>query len=115
MKNQQKGFIIPLLITIISLLFVGGGTYVYFKNKLAEQNNANLSVSENIGINGATSSKDSVNDNSLITTQSSVKSNVNVQDTSVNSNIKVTATTTSSDVTLKTFKDDKFSISYPKE
>ncbi len=34
MKNKQNGFIAPLLIGIIFLLFVGGGTYFYLNNKI---------------------------------------------------------------------------------
>jgi hypothetical protein len=34
MKNQQKGFIVPLLIAIVALLAVGGGVYVYENNKV---------------------------------------------------------------------------------
>ncbi|MFA6295679.1 MAG: hypothetical protein WC666_04700 [Candidatus Paceibacterota bacterium] len=33
MKNSQKGFVAPLLIVIIALLFVGGGMYIYKNNK----------------------------------------------------------------------------------
>jgi len=33
MKNQQKGFIAPLLLALIALLLIGGGVYVYEKNK----------------------------------------------------------------------------------
>jgi hypothetical protein len=33
MKNTQRGFIVPLVIIIIAVLAVGGGTYVYTKNK----------------------------------------------------------------------------------
>jgi hypothetical protein len=32
MKNKKKGFIIPLLVTIIVLLAVGGGVYLYVSN-----------------------------------------------------------------------------------
>lgn len=32
MKNQQKGFIIPLVVIVIAILAIGGGVYVY-KNK----------------------------------------------------------------------------------
>lgn len=35
MKNLQKGFVVPLLIVIISLLVIGGGIYIY-ENKKAE-------------------------------------------------------------------------------
>lgn len=33
MKTNQKGFIVPLLITVISLLIIGGGIYIYSQNK----------------------------------------------------------------------------------
>ena len=35
MKNQQKGFVVPLLVAIIALLVVSAGVYVY-ENKKAE-------------------------------------------------------------------------------
>ncbi len=36
MKNDQKGFVVPLLILIIVLLVIGGGYYVY-SNKNSQQ------------------------------------------------------------------------------
>lgn len=33
MKNQNKGFVVPLLVTIIVVLIIGGGIYVYSQNK----------------------------------------------------------------------------------
>ena len=33
MKNKQKGFIVPLLISIITILIIGGGSYIYFNKK----------------------------------------------------------------------------------
>ncbi len=33
MKNNHQGFIVPLLIIIIAVLAIGGGAYVYTKNK----------------------------------------------------------------------------------
>src|ERR1035437_6044988 len=37
MKNQQRGFIVPLLLAIIAVLLVGGGIYVYTQNKQPAQ------------------------------------------------------------------------------
>lgn len=37
MKNLQKGFIVPLLLVIIALLFAGGGTYVYTQQKQSNE------------------------------------------------------------------------------
>jgi hypothetical protein len=37
MKNSHKGFILPLLLIIIALAFVGGGAYVYLQNKQSGQ------------------------------------------------------------------------------
>ena len=37
MKNQQRGFIVPLLLAIIAILLVGGGIYVYTQNKQPAQ------------------------------------------------------------------------------
>jgi len=33
MKNSRKGFIVPLLLTLLALLIVGGGVYVYVHDK----------------------------------------------------------------------------------
>ena len=33
-KNNQKGFIVPILIAIIALLVIGGGVYTYQKAKI---------------------------------------------------------------------------------
>ena|SRR3989344_1894602 len=35
MKNNQKGFIVPLLIAVIALLVIGGGAYYFFQQKKA--------------------------------------------------------------------------------
>ena len=45
MKNYKKGFIIPLLIIIVTLLAVGGGIYTYSKNK--STNIQNIGVDKN--------------------------------------------------------------------
>lgn len=34
MKNSQKGFIVPVLVTIIALLIIGGGVYIYQNKKV---------------------------------------------------------------------------------
>ncbi|MFA6340682.1 MAG: hypothetical protein WCX27_00370 [Candidatus Paceibacterota bacterium] len=43
MKNSQKGFIAPLLIAIIAILVVGGGTYIYIKRS----SNPNTTITGN--------------------------------------------------------------------
>ncbi|MEI8337567.1 MAG: hypothetical protein WCF92_00275 [bacterium] len=49
MKTNQKGFIVPLLFTIIAILVVGGGVYIYTQNKdVFLTNEINSSNSENI-------------------------------------------------------------------
>ncbi len=50
MKNSQKGFIVPLLISIIVILVIGMGVYVYSNKKAptinsVEQSNASSTVS----------------------------------------------------------------------
>ncbi len=37
MKNYKKGFVVPLIIAIIALLGIGGGTYVYVNKKNTEK------------------------------------------------------------------------------
>lgn len=49
MKNKQSGFILPLLIAIITVLLIGGGTYLYTKNS------SNVSLPEG-STNGTTTS-----------------------------------------------------------
>jgi hypothetical protein len=47
MKNYQQGFVVPLLITIIVLLVLCGGTYVYLnqsQNNVSTTNDSSLSV-----------------------------------------------------------------------
>lgn len=36
MKNLQKGFAVPIIIAVISLLAIGGGVYIYTNNKVVE-------------------------------------------------------------------------------
>jgi hypothetical protein len=48
MKNSQKGFIIPLVIVIVALLAVGGGTYIYTKDKDAAQTSVSTTATTNI-------------------------------------------------------------------
>ena len=33
MKNRRKGFVIPLIITIIAIIAIGAGTYLYINKK----------------------------------------------------------------------------------
>lgn len=37
MKNNQKGFIVPILLAIMAALVIGGGAYVYKKKKVEDQ------------------------------------------------------------------------------
>src|SRR3989344_992180 len=37
--KYNKGFIVPVLLVIIALLVVGGGVYIYTKNKQSDQKN----------------------------------------------------------------------------
>ena len=55
MKNTQGGFIVPLLITIIALLVVGGGAYIYLNQ---QPKTLNVNQVENIV---ATTSDSSIN------------------------------------------------------
>ena len=52
MKNRQKGFMIPLIITIIALLAIGGGIYFYFNNT----KDTNIIDNTEVPINTSTSS-----------------------------------------------------------
>lgn len=52
--NYQKGFVVPLLLALIALVFIGGGTYVYVQNKQANQpviatSSAQTSNSQTVG------------------------------------------------------------------
>ncbi|MEI6191409.1 MAG: hypothetical protein WCP24_03545 [bacterium] len=46
MKNQKKGFIVPLLIGIIAVLLIGGGVYIYSTKKV--KNNTPVVVNSNL-------------------------------------------------------------------
>lgn len=60
MKNTQKGFAIPLIITIIALLVIGGGFYVY-KNQKSENCNKNLPFAEyNLCLNTTAVNKNNI-------------------------------------------------------
>jgi len=48
MKNSQRGFIGIAFIILIALAAVGGGTYVYHQNKVAEKINFENSITEGI-------------------------------------------------------------------
>lgn len=37
MKNLQRGFVVSLILTIIALILIGGGVYVYMQNKQMNQ------------------------------------------------------------------------------
>jgi hypothetical protein len=55
MKNLQRGFAIPLIIAIITLLAIGGGSYVYVNQnpikKTDTSNNVNIATSTNNKLN----------------------------------------------------------------
>lgn len=39
MKNLKKGFAIPIIIAVVTLLVVGGGAYIYINNKVEAPDN----------------------------------------------------------------------------
>lgn len=47
MKNSQKGFVVPLLI-IIAVLVIGGGVYIYYKNKTVSVNESSSSIMQTV-------------------------------------------------------------------
>lgn len=61
MKNYQKGFVTPLLITVVALLVIGGGVYFYLQTK-SQQVPQEITTDNEVGststnqINTATSS-----------------------------------------------------------
>lgn len=63
MKNKQRGFLVPLLITIISLLVVSGGAYVYLNQHptiaVTDQTDANVDTVNNVATH--TQSSDVIN------------------------------------------------------
>lgn len=42
MMNKQKGFVIPIVVAIIALLVLGGGTYVYVNKKAVDNSKINF-------------------------------------------------------------------------
>lgn len=53
MKNTQKGFIIPLILGIFAVIFIGGGGYFYVKN-----NNLKKQITENNTVSTTTNTSD---------------------------------------------------------
>ena len=50
MKNNQKGYIVPLLIVIIAALVIGGGVYLYESKKVEVPVVANNVVQETVNV-----------------------------------------------------------------
>ena len=46
MKNKPKGFIVPLLITIVGILLIGGGLYMYSQTKNQQVNTVNEIINQ---------------------------------------------------------------------
>ena len=69
MKNLQRGFIVPFLITIVALLVVGGGVYIYSQNKNTQTNNAENNVVQSVS---STTTVSNNTDNIVSTTSISV-------------------------------------------
>ncbi len=63
MKNKQRGFLVPLLITIIALLVVSGGAYMYLNQHptitVANQTDTNVDTVNNVATH--TQSSDVIN------------------------------------------------------
>ncbi|MFA6295089.1 MAG: hypothetical protein WC666_01545 [Candidatus Paceibacterota bacterium] len=71
MKSSQKGFVVPLII-VIALLAIGGGTYVYVKNKpvnKVDQKTEKAEPTPNIVVFG---SDDSIKNGQVLTPQQKV-------------------------------------------
>ena len=47
MKNNQKGFVIPIIIAVVALFAVGGGAYIYTNNKVEAPVNI-LDITSNV-------------------------------------------------------------------
>ena len=71
MKNLQKGFIIPLLLIIIAVLIVGGGTYIY-----TQKNQASPVANGNVGLPQATSTSVSGTQNTPVVPNEGISSAV---------------------------------------
>ena len=64
MKNKKAGFIIPLLITIIALLAIGGGVYFYVSKDSNSKNIKQLSETKNEVVT-PTSTQDQIKNNKV--------------------------------------------------
>ena len=84
MKNQQKGSIVSILITIIAVLLIVGGIYIYFNNKNSAPINNN-SIQDN-----KTDSSDKI-DTTSINTTAKEKANCGLTITSLSPNTKVSS------------------------
>lgn len=58
MKNKQKGFVIPLVIAIIILLGIGGGTYLYINKKSDNLDTSKATIDDSKGKGTSTSIAD---------------------------------------------------------
>ncbi len=76
MKTKQKGFIIPLLIVVIAVVAIGGGTYVYSQNKKLKSN-AEITTEVKTETNAKT--ENTANQNSNSTTEVSSNTNIAVE------------------------------------
>ena len=59
MNNKQKGFVLPIIITIVALLVLGGGAYIYINKKPLDNQAINIpDVVNNIPISTTTKTSD---------------------------------------------------------
>jgi hypothetical protein len=72
MKNNQKGFAVSLIITIIAILAIGGGAYVYVNKKTVNTPSADATTSSAVKAtsraSASTSATTSAVDTKLVTT-----------------------------------------------
>ena len=76
MKNSKKRFVFPFLVALVAILIIGGGTYVYLKNKNSESQLNGQKILENIAPSTALS--DSDNNEITISTTTSTKASVTI-------------------------------------
>src|ERR1700722_11943462 len=79
MKNFQKGFVVPLLLTIIGLLIIAGGIYLYIQNKQSP-----AVVSNKVATTSAQVETTNSNPSTQTTTQTIVPVTTNINPNTLN-------------------------------
>ncbi len=105
MKNSQKGFIVPLIIAIVAITLIAGGSYIYVRKHSA----GGTTAVQPSNVSATTTASSTTADPFAIATSSSLDVGV-----AVNKGPVQLISTTTANLTRYTNTDFGFSIDYPK-